>query len=382
MIRDDDGDAEAAAPPPPLDVAVIGGGPAGASAALALARLGARVALVDRGVARPRLGEGLPPAAAPLLQGLGVWADPEAAGHRRSPGIRSRWGGPEVAEVDFVRQPHGTGWQLDRGRFDADLARSARAAGALWLGGARVRGLERAARGRWRLALDHPEGARALDAAALVDASGRARWAARALGARVLSYDRLVATIATYAPGAGGEDPDARTVVEAVPEGWWYAAPLPDGRLVVAHLSDADLAARPRALAGGGWEAAVRATTDIGARVARRGGCLEDGPRRVGADSSRLETACGAGWWAVGDAAAAHDPLSSRGLLLAVEAGPRVAWAIAGREDGTDTYAGWVARAYARYLAQWLGYYAVERRWPTAPFWRRRHAAWARVTQS
>jgi len=381
-MRDDEA-ADAGAPPSRLDVAVIGGGPAGASAALALARLGARVALVDRGVARPRLGESLPPAAIPVLRELGVWAEPEAAGHRPTPGLRSHWGGPEAAEVDFVRQPYGPGWRLDRARFDAQLIQSARAAGTLWCGDTSVRAVERTARGRWRLTLADPEGARVLDTAVLLDASGRTRWVARALGVHVVAYDRLVATIATYAPG--GADPDGRTVVEATPEGWWYAAPLPDGRLVVAHLSDADLAARQRVRARDRWETALRRTTDIGACVARSG-WIDEGPHRVAADSSRLETVRGAGWWAVGDAAAAHDPLSSQGLILAVEAGTRVARDIARREereeeDTADTYAGWVQRTYARYLAQWLGYYALERRWPTEPFWHRRHAAWARVTQ-
>ena len=376
-MRDDE-EADGVVPPSRLDVAVIGGGPAGASTALALARLGARVALVDRGVAQPHLGESLPPAATPLLQDLGVWADPESAGHRRSPGLRSRWGDPEAMEVDFVHQPYGPGWRLDRGLFDAHLVRSARAAGVLWCGGARVRAVERTARGRWRLALAHPEGARVLDTAILVDASGRARWVARALGVPVLAYDRLVATVATYA--STGADPDGRTVVEAVPEGWWYAAPLPDGRLVVAHLSDADLATRQRVRVRDGWEAALRGTTDIGARVARRGCRIEDGPRRVSADSSRLETVSGARWWAVGDAAAAHDPLSSQGLMRALEAGMRAAQAITGREDGAD-YTAWVRQTYAWYLAQWLGYYALEQRWPTEPFWQRRHAAWARLTQ-
>ncbi len=376
-MRDDE-EADAVAPPSRLDVAVIGGGPAGASAALALARLGARVALVDRGVARPRLGESLPPAATPVLGELGVWADPEAAGHRRSPGFRSRWGGPEAAEVDFVRQPYGTGWRLDRGRFDAHLVRSARAAGALWCGGASVRVVERTARGRWRLALAHPEGARVLDTAVLVDASGRARWAARALGVRAVAYDRLVAIVATYAPG--GADLDGRTVVEAVPSGWWYTAPLPDGRLVVAHLTDADLAARQRIRTPDGWEAMLRCTTDVRERVAQRRGRLDAGPRPVSADSSHLATASGTQWWAVGDAAAAHDPLSSQGLMRALEAGMRVGRAIAGCEDGAD-YAAWVRQTYAQYLAQWLSYYALEQRWPAAPFWQRRHAAWTRLVR-
>ena len=208
-----DGEAEAAGLLPHIDVIVIGNGPAGTSAALTLARLGVRVALLDGGLTRPRLGESLPPAATPLLQELGVWTDLEAQGHRRAPGLCSRWGGSEAAEVDFVRQPYATGWHLDRGRFDAHLVQSARRAGVLWCGRTRVRAMTRTARGWWQLTLTHPTGACALDTSVLVDASGRARWATRALGVRVVAYDRLVATVATYAPSAA--DPDQRTVVEA-----------------------------------------------------------------------------------------------------------------------------------------------------------------------
>lgn len=371
-------DAEVDALPSRVDVAVIGGGPAGASTALALARLGARVALLDRGATRPHLGESLPPAATPLLQDAGVWADPEVQGHQRAPGIRTFWGGSEAMEVDFLHQPYGTGWHLDRGRFEVHLVQCAREAGALWSRCTRVHGLARTADGWWRLTLDHPEGARPLDAATLVDASGRARWVARALGVGAGAYDRLVATVVTYAPSA--PDLDQRTVVEAVADGWWYATPLPDGRLVVAYLSDADLAAHRRVRTRVGWEAALRGTTEIGAHVAQRSAHLDEGPRPIGADSSGLETVCGAQWWAVGDAAVAHDPLSSQGLMAALDAGMRLGRAIAGGADGA-AYAAWVERTYAHYLAQWLGYYALEQRWPAAPFWQRRHTLWRQVMQ-
>ena len=56
------------------DVAIVGGGPAGATAALTLARAGLLVFLIEGlRYERPRVGETLPPSAQPLLHRLGLW---------------------------------------------------------------------------------------------------------------------------------------------------------------------------------------------------------------------------------------------------------------------------------------------------------------------
>jgi flavin-dependent dehydrogenase len=112
-----------------------------------------------------------------------------------------------------------------------------------------------------------------------------------------------------------------------------------------------------------------------------RQGCyqLTTPPRVRAAGSGRLEPAAGDGWLAVGDAAAAFDPLASHGIGAALEGGLRAAAAIRARSDGDRAalaaYAEHTRRAHARYQRLWLDYYAQERRWPDAPFWRRRHVA-------
>jgi hypothetical protein len=43
-------------------------------------------------------------------------------GHLPSHGIQAAWGSAELFDTDFIFNPYGTGWHLDRRRFDAMLA--------------------------------------------------------------------------------------------------------------------------------------------------------------------------------------------------------------------------------------------------------------------
>ena len=118
---------------------MLGGGPAGAAAAITLARAGRSVVVIEKShYEQPRIGETLPPAARPLLARLAVWEPFLAAGHLPSPGVLSVWGDDELYENHFIFNPYGQGWHLDRQRFDRMLARAARHAGASAYCGAQV----------------------------------------------------------------------------------------------------------------------------------------------------------------------------------------------------------------------------------------------------
>ena len=114
-----------------FDVAVIGGGPAGASAAIALARngRGRSVAVLERsGYETARVGETLPPEAQVPLGQLGVWERFLAQDHTPSPRTSAAWGQADLEENQFICNPYGNGWHLDRQRFDAMLASAASSA--------------------------------------------------------------------------------------------------------------------------------------------------------------------------------------------------------------------------------------------------------------
>ncbi|MGH9279499.1 MAG: tryptophan 7-halogenase, partial [Acidimicrobiales bacterium] len=178
---------------------------------------------------------------------------------------------------------------------------------------------------------------------------------------------------------ASPRDRDGRTLVEATAGGWWYTALVPGARRVVAYLTDRDLVA-PEVRTTDGFAAMLAATDHVRARIGD--GTLAGPPAQVAAGTVVLEPAAGDGWLAVGDAALAVDPLSSQGIFNAlatgIQAGDAIADAIADAladaiADGTvSAYAARIEEMARTYRAQLADYYAMERRWPDRPFWRRR----------
>jgi flavin-dependent dehydrogenase len=343
---------------------VAGGGPAGAAAAIVLAAGGASVVVIERSdFDGARIGETLPPDVRPRLERLGVWDQFVDAGHLPSPGIVAAWGQPEPYANDFVLNPYGCGWRIDRNRFDAMLAAAAGQAGATVVTATGVVGCRRAGAGGWELSLAGDAGVVA--AGAVVDATGRSSPVGRWLGARTEVHDRLVALVG-FAAGPSTED--RRALIEATPEGWWYSGLLPDGRLVLAFHTDAgpDVAHR--------WDRFLAAAPLTAARAAGRPAAVPGAVRVVAAPSRRAEPAAGDGWLAAGDAAAAHDPICGLGILWAVDSGIAAAEAVlAGSAAAVDGYARDQAARFDRYLDTRTRWYRMEDRWPAAPFWARRH---------
>src|SRR6185436_12644217 len=97
-------------------------------------------------------------------------------------GNRAWWGSPEPTETDFLRDPEGPGWHLDRTRFEAWLRREAVARGAVLVCPATLRAVTRQT-GGWQVVLDAPGGLVELQTRVLIDASGRSASLARRLGA-------------------------------------------------------------------------------------------------------------------------------------------------------------------------------------------------------
>ena len=344
---------------------VAGGGPAGSALALDLSRRGLRVAIIEQSAYDTfRVGETVPPEIRKLLAALGVWEQFLASERLESYGIRTAWETPAVRQHDFLFNPYGCGWHVDRAGFDAMLAHAAEHAGALLLLSTRITSLQKDANDTWLVEVAQQRKRRTLRGRWLVDATGRKAFIARKLGCAIDVVDRLIGAVAMLPHSGSGQ----WTLIEAAKSGWWYSAPLPGGRMVFAYMTDSDL-----------W------------RTSRWGDLLKEAPltserasisetwspiRVFSAASMLCQPVAGPNWLVVGDAAFAVDPLSGQGIYKSLEAGLRSAAAIARAWEGDTSsmveYENWTVESFRSYLTVRRQFYRSVDRWPKSRFWQRR----------
>jgi flavin-dependent dehydrogenase len=207
-----------------------------------------------------------------------------------------------------------------------------------------------------------------------VDATGRACIAARRHGARRIPFDRLIGVAGIFSQSSSTSEEDYRTLVEAVADGWWYSALLPQSRIMVAYMTDADLIPKLSAGVGAYWQSRLERTAYTHSRV--KGLPLLSSIRIVSARSEALDRIAGRNWLATGDAAISFDPLSSQGIYYALKSGLLAARAIEGYLEGNPTaiaeVSNWTRESFNRYWQMHLLHYCHEQRWPDSLFWRRR----------
>jgi flavin-dependent dehydrogenase len=341
-----------------FDALIAGGGPAGAVTALCLARQGARVAVLEAvGYEADRFGETLPPEITPVLKELDLWNAFEALKPVMSAGIVCSWGSNSAQEQDFICNPFGTGWRVDRRAFDAMLLTEARRAGAEFFearADAPVRNT-----GKWRIA--------GLETYYLVDATGRNGITVEGDGGREIE-DVLLAI--TLKMSYGNEPPaDSRTYIETTPDGWWYTGLLPDGGMMAMFFTDPETYTAKGIVVGEQFAATPLTRARLqGAKIVRS--------MVLYAPSSCRKTISGPGWLPVGDSATCYDPLSGRGVFKAIRhgaaAGTAVLAALQGQAAAVQVYAKNIRAEFDSYSRQRTMFYAVETRWKDSGFWRRR----------
>ena len=358
------------------DVVVIGSGPAGCATALALLREGiSRICIIDSansgGVA---VGETLPPEVRIVLKELGVWDNFLADGHEPCLGSCSAWGSDRLGYNDFLLNPHGPGWHIDRRQFDTFLLSNVASQGIIIHKG-QVIGCVDDDRNGFRLFV---KGANKVQSAVagrfVVDATGRRSLFARWTGAEPRLLDRLTLLYGFF-DASEGYSSSKLTMIEATEMGWWYAAPLPNRRYAVAFATDPEVVRHGNMFREDCWFASLLRTQHIARRLE---GCRFLGGTLViwSAPSSLLDQVAGANWLAVGDAAATYDPLSSQGIQKALETGVEAARALssalASNAAVNPDYASFLLANFEDYKFSRNHFYRLETRWTESPFWQHR----------
>jgi len=300
------------------DAVVAGGGPAGATAALVLAREGLAVRVCERArFPRFHIGESFLPANFALIRELGL-----LPALRRLPQAEKR--GVEFAVGDGRHSRHFffTGgllgddpetFNLERAPFDAMLLDAAAAAGAEVRQDQAVRRVLRLADGD--AAVETDDGER-LAAQVLIDASGQSTLVGRHLGIRrMLPRHRKIAYFKHFTGVERRAGPTAGDPTMVMcDEGWFWIIPLDERRDSIGLVMDADAARRVEVPADRMLEWGIARCP----LLRRRTAAAERPPANlVCADFSyRCEPFSGPGYFLVGDAATFLDPIFSTGVCL------------------------------------------------------------------
>jgi len=362
---------------PSVDVAIIGGGPAGTALALTLAvHSNLKVAVIENtAYDNIRIGENVSASLLPLLEYLKVKEAFLADNHQPAYNSSAVWGNSRPNTRTSIFSQLGEGYLLDRGTFDAMLAEQMVEKGGKLFLQTKCQEGERLEGGGWRLLLEHNSGKSCwLETNYLVDATGRQSRIAKRLGATSLVCDSLVG-ICSFLKVPDNPTKKDEILVESIPEGWLYSAYLPNGNLILALMTDVDLMRQQQLHKEQQWINLLSRSQHTSQRV--KGGNLLYPLTVKPAHSQILDSAVGEDWMAVGDSAAAFDPLSSMGIGHAMASGSHAGVALIeylknNQDKLLKDYQAGLERNFENYLRMRHMYYSIEKRWLEEPFWQRR----------
>lgn len=354
------------------EIAVVGGGNAAAAAVRALRDRGRSVVVIaNEPVAGFHIGESLSRSAEEELRRLDVLDPYLREPHLETQSRFSIWGNDELVEDSaWPAAPH-HGWCLDRSRFNSFLWAQANATPHHRI----TSHVERAEdEGEtWMVAL---RGGDRVRANIVLDCSGRAAVIARRQGERA-QIDRLVAAYAVLPRIDDSIEPTLGSMVESISLGWCYSVVTPDRSMVVALFTDSDLLPDGITSSLEHWQEVVGAAEMTRKRIDTAGYAMDAAPRVVDASTRVGSVLATRRWLAAGDAAVCFDPLSSHGITTALWSGRAAAEAadeiLAGAAGEPDEYDTVFRSGINQYLLDRRNMYALERRFETSPFWRRRH---------
>lgn len=361
-----------------FDVVIIGAGVAGCSTAIALKNLNSnlQIAIIERedlGRKKQHVGETLPPHASQQLQQLGVWDTFLSHNFTPSYGTSAAWGSPELHTNEFLYSPFGYGWNLDRMIFDQFMINEAKKRGTVFFCNTSCSKSIKS-KNYWSLNCKHDQGKQIILAKFVVDATGKKAAFSSLQGISKIAQDQLVGIYRYYEIKTKNNSIGNGACIETDPFGWWYSATLPNNKMIVSYMTDADIANELQLRKKDPLDNLLSKTIYTSKRLSEV--LIHTEPKVVAAHSQHLSSVIGDAWLAVGDAASSYDPISSLGIYKSLLMSRFAAFAILdnlkGDSQGLRKYQLIISQDFEGYQSKKQDYYSQENRFKNESFWKRR----------
>lgn len=353
------------------DIVVVGSGIAASAALLSLSQQGlSATQIAPSEKSTDTIGETLSCSANRILKELQLW---DAFLDRRylvHDNVFSAWEDPSLMRQTRFSNTEGSNWSIDRKDFEDFLRAQSD-------NGHHQRLLNKIQRcslvgDSVRLELDNQQ---TLDARFVIDCSGRASVIGRRLSSRhridnMLCYYSFIKQIDTEV------EPTVGIMIEAVNNGWWYSAILPDHRMIISFYTYSDCVPSHLNRNLQAWQILIDHAPLTRQRIESAGYAVLDSPLVSDAGILIQEEISGKHWIATGDALATLDPLSSHGMTQALWSGWRAAEAavqsIRGDHSRVVRYQQTMTQAMQAYQTELIQKYQSVHRFAEQPFWQRK----------